>query len=284
MGGLNMSKVLVIGAGTMGSGIAQVIAKHNHEVTLFDQSEDQLEKGMTLIKKQLDYLVNKDRMDQGEKDATLNRLLTRSTWPEHPFDIIVEAVPENKEIKKSVFKEMEKVSNEDTILATNTSSLSISELSSYTDKSDQVIGLHFFNPPTIMQLVEVIRGGRTKEGIIRKSKDFVESIGKVPIEVKEAPGFVVNRLLVPLINEAIFLLSEGVASAEEIDRSMKLGASHPIGPLALADLIGLDVCLHVMEVLYDEFSDSKYRPAPLLRKMVRSGYLGRKTSKGFYTY
>ncbi|WML39687.1 3-hydroxyacyl-CoA dehydrogenase NAD-binding domain-containing protein [Neobacillus sp. OS1-2] len=281
---MSMSKVLVIGTGTMGAGIAQVIAHHNHEVTLFDQSKEQLEKGMGGIEKQLNSLVEKGKIDSQQKETTLSHLEPTSTFPHNCFDLIIEAVPEKKEIKSTVFKQMDTISDENTILATNTSSISISEISSYIEKRDQVIGLHFFNPPTIMKLVEVIRGQRTDEKIVTRSKEFIHSIGKVPIEVNEAPGFVVNRMLVPMINEAVFLLMEGVASAEEIDQSMKLGASHPIGPLALADLIGLDVCLQVMEVLYDEFSDSKYRPAPLLRKMVRSGYLGRKTKRGFYSY
>jgi 3-hydroxybutyryl-CoA dehydrogenase len=279
-----MSNVLVIGSGTMGAGIAQVIAQHNHEVTLFDQSVLQLEKGRNIIEKQLARLVNKEKISQLEMEASLNRIQMKSTWPEVPFDIMIEAVPERKDIKQSVFKEMDKRSSETTILASNTSSISISEISSFVEKREQVIGLHFFNPPTIMKLVEVIRSPRTDEGILVRSKEFIQSIDKVPIEVNEAPGFVVNRILVPMINEAVFLVDEGVASIEEIDQSMKLGANHPIGPLALADLIGLDICLHVMEVLYEEFCDSKYRPAPLLRKMVRSGYLGRKTNKGFYTY
>jgi 3-hydroxybutyryl-CoA dehydrogenase len=279
-----MSNVLVIGSGTMGAGIAQVIAQHNHEVTLFDQSALQLEKGRNIIEKQLAGLVNKEKISQLEMEASLNRIQMISTWPEVPFDIMIEAVPERKDIKQSVFKEMDKRSSETTILASNTSSISISEISSFVEKREQVIGLHFFNPPTIMKLVEVIRSPRTNEGILVRSKEFIQSIDKVPIEVNEAPGFVVNRILVPMINEAVFLVDEGVASIEEIDQSMKLGANHPIGPLALADLIGLDICLHVMEVLYEEFCDSKYRPAPLLRKMVRSGYLGRKTNKGFYTY
>ncbi|MBU8908925.1 3-hydroxyacyl-CoA dehydrogenase NAD-binding domain-containing protein [Desertibacillus haloalkaliphilus] len=279
-----MSKVLVIGAGTMGSGIAQVIAQGNHDVTLFDQSEQQIEKGKAVIEKQLGSLVKKEKMSEEDKQATLNRITATSMKPTGVFDVIIEAVPENKEIKKAVFQDMESISDENTILATNTSSISISEIASYVEKSDQVIGLHFFNPPIVMQLVEVIRGQRTKDSIVTESKSFIESIGKVAVEVNEAPGFVVNRVLVPMINESIFLLGEGVASAEEIDKSMKLGANHPIGPLSLADLIGLDVCLHVMEVLYDEFSDSKYRPAPLLRKMVRSGYLGRKTQKGIFEY
>jgi 3-hydroxybutyryl-CoA dehydrogenase len=279
-----MSNVLVIGSGTMGAGIAQVIAQHNHEVTLFDQSALQLEKGRDFIEKQLARLVKKEKISQLEMEASLNRIQMKSTWPEVPFDIMIEAVPERKDIKQSVFKEMDKRSSETTILASNTSSISISEISSFVEKRKQVIGLHFFNPPTIMKLVEVIRSPRTNEDILVKSKEFIQSIDKVPIEVNEAPGFVVNRILVPMINEAVFLVDEGVASIEEIDQSMKLGANHPIGPLALADLIGLDICLHVMEVLYEEFCDSKYRPAPLLRKMVRSGYLGRKTNKGFYTY
>ncbi len=281
---MTMEGVLVIGSGTMGAGIAQTIAQHEYTVTLFDQSETQLQKGMKKIDDQLQTLINKGKITKQQYEETVGRLTSTSTWPNARFDLILEAVPENKEIKKAVFTKMDEYGEEGAILATNTSSISISEIASYVKKKEQVIGLHFFNPPTVMRLVEVIRSQRTADDIITRSKAFIEKIGKVPIEVQEAPGFVVNRLLVPMINEAIFLVNEGVATIEDIDEAMKLGANYPMGPLALADLIGLDVCLHVMEVLFEEFSDSKYRPSPLLRNMVRSGYLGRKTGKGFYSY
>jgi 3-hydroxybutyryl-CoA dehydrogenase len=279
-----MAKVMVVGAGTMGAGIVQVIAQYQHDVTMMDISEEQVKKGLDTIHNQLKRLVSKGKISEEEQSQTINSIRATSEWPQAPFDIIIEAVSEQIEVKKAVFKQMENIASTQTVLASNTSSLGISQIASFVQCPDQVIGMHFFNPPGVMKLVEVVKGIHTRKDILESSKAFILSIGKKPIEVKEAPGFVVNRMLVPMINEAVFLYMEGVASAEDIDEAMRLGANHPIGPLALADLIGLDVCLHVMEVLYQELSDSKYRPAPLLRQMVRGGMLGKKSGQGFYSY
>lgn len=279
-----MAKVMVVGAGTMGAGIVQIIAQYKHDVTMMDISEEQVKKSLDTIHNQLNRLVSKGKISEAEKSQTINSIRATSEWPQEHFDIMIEAVSENIELKKNVFKEMGKIASKQTVLASNTSSLSISQIASFVPFPDQVIGIHFFNPPGVMKLVEIVKGIHTRKDILDASKAFILSIGKKPVEVKEAPGFVVNRMLVPMINEAVFLYMEGVASAEDIDEAMKWGANHPIGPLALADLIGLDVCLHVMEVLCQEFSDSKYRPAPLLRQMVRGGLLGIKSGKGFYTY
>jgi 3-hydroxybutyryl-CoA dehydrogenase len=279
-----MAKVMVVGAGTMGAGIVQVIAQYQHDVTMMDISEEQVKKSLDTIHNQLNQLVSKGKISEEEKSQTINSIQVTSEWPQEPFDIIIEAVSENIEVKRAVFKQMGNIASTQTVLASNTSSLGISQIASFVQCPDQVIGIHFFNPPGVMKLVEVVKGIHTRKDILESSKEFILSIGKKPIEVKEAPGFVVNRMLVPMINEAVFLYMEGVASAEDIDEAMQLGANHPIGPLALADLIGLDVCLHVMEVLYQELSDSKYRPAPLLRQMVRGGLLGKKSNQGFYSY
>ncbi|MBZ4653956.1 MAG: hbd1 [Peptococcaceae bacterium] len=280
-----MKKVMVLGAGTMGSGIAQVVARAGYEVLLKDVETSYVEKGLATINMNLGRLVSKGKISQQEKADVEKRIKGCVNLEEgKDVDLVIEAVIENLELKKKVFQELDVVIQPNAVLASNTSSLSITALAAVTKRPHKVLGMHFFNPVPVMQLVELIKGANTAEETFNEALEFVKKVGKTPVKVEEAPGFAVNRILVPMINEAVYLLSEGVATAEDIDTAMKLGANHPIGPLALADMIGLDVCLAVMEVLYNEFSDSKYRPCPLLRKMVRAGHLGHKTGKGFYQY
>ncbi|MTK11043.1 MAG: 3-hydroxybutyryl-CoA dehydrogenase [Clostridiaceae bacterium] len=278
-------KVFVLGAGTMGSGIVQSFAQAGYDVVMRDIEESFVNRGMSVITKNLEKSVQKGKVTVEEKSEILSRITpTTDINLVKEADFVVEAAVENMAIKKKVFAELDEICKLEAILATNTSSLSITDVASSTNRPDKVIGMHFFNPVPVMKLVEVTKGlstsSETKDKVIQLSK----SLGKDPVEVKEAPGFVVNRILIPMINEAIGILDEGVATAEDIDKSMKLGANHPIGPLALADLVGNDVCLAIMEVLYTEFGDSKYRPHPLLRKMVRGKMLGRKTGQGFFCY
>jgi len=280
-----MSKICVIGAGTMGAGIAQAFASNGFQVVLRDIKQEFIDRGISFIQKSIDRQVNKERITVEQATAIMSNIEgTTELAAVKDCQLVVEAAVENMAIKKSIFSELDEICNDDTIFATNTSSLSITEVAAATSRPDKVIGMHFFNPAPVMKLVELIRGITTSDETFDTVKTITEQLKKTPIEVAEAPGFVVNRILIPMINEAIAILAEGVASAEDIDTAMKLGANHPMGPLALADLIGLDVCLAIMEVLQDEFGDSKYRPHPMLRKYVRGGWLGRKSGKGFYSY
>lgn len=278
-------RVAVIGAGTMGSGIAQACASKGHQVVLVDTTAEALARAQAGIQNSLERLVKREKMSEEDASAALARIVTTTNYDDvSAADIVVEAVYESPEAKRQVWQKLAQVAREGALLATNTSSLSVTQIAAYSGREERLVGMHFFNPVAMMALVEVVRGLRTSQATLDEAKEFVESLGKSPIVCEDKPGFIVNRLLVPYINDAMHALSEGVASAEDIDRAMKLGANMPIGPLALADLVGLDVCLAAGESLLTEFGDPKFRPAPLLRQMVRAGKLGRKTGEGFFDY
>lgn len=281
----SMKKIVVIGGGTMGLDIAQVFAKKGFDVVVRDIKDEIIQASEARLNKSLDKLVSKGKLDEAGKKAITDKMtFTTDLNQAADADLVVEAAIENLDIKKSIFAELDKICKPETILATNTSSISITAIAAATKREDKFIGMHFFNPPTVMKLVEVIRGAKTSDETFNTIRDLSVEIGKEPVEVNEAPGFMVNKILIPMINEACDLLYTGVASAEGIDTAMKLGANHPMGPLALGDLIGLDVCLAIMDTLYNETHDPKYRASLLMRKMVRAGQLGRKTGKGFFDY
>jgi 3-hydroxybutyryl-CoA dehydrogenase len=281
----SIQTVGIIGAGTMGNGIAQACATRGIRVVMVDISEAAVAKGIATVTSSLDRLIKKDKMSAADKIAALE-LISGSTSYEalKEAQLVIEAATESEGLKVKILQQLDNLLAPEVLLATNTSSISITKLAAVTQRADRFIGMHFFNPVPMMALVEIIRGLQTSDATHEAVKGLAERLGKSPITVKNAPGFVVNRILVPMINEAFFVLAEGLASAEDIDAGMKLGCNHPIGPLALADMIGLDVCLAVMNVYFNEYNDSKYRPCPLLKEMVAAGYLGRKSGRGVYSY
>ncbi|MCM3239846.1 3-hydroxybutyryl-CoA dehydrogenase [Heyndrickxia oleronia] len=282
---MEIKSVMIIGAGQMGSGIAQVCAQAGYTVYLNDLKEEFIDKGMAVISKNLTRQVDKGRMTEEEKNDILSKFIHSTTLQDSQnVDIVIEAAVENMEIKSKIFKELDVYAPAHTILASNTSSLPITEIAAATNRPEKVIGMHFMNPVPVMKLVEIIRGLATADEVYQAVEDMTKTLKKVPVEVNDFPGFVSNRVLMPMINEAIFTLYEGVATKEAIDEVMKLGMNHPMGPLTLADFIGLDTCLYIMETLHEGFGDDKYRPCPLLRKYVKAGWLGKKSGRGFYIY
>ena len=282
---MQISNIGIVGAGTMGSGISQVAALTGYDIVMQDVSDEATSRGLGTIDKSLQRLVDREKITADAKDTAIRKIRTTTNLSDlADCDLVIEAATENMDLKLDLFEEIDKVSGPETIIASNTSSLSLTKLASVSNRPDKVIGMHFFNPVPMMALVEIIRALQTSDDTFTRVDELTRELGKTPVSVKDSPGFVVNRMLVPMINEAVFILYEGIASADEIDAAMKLGAGHPMGPLALADMIGIDVCLYVMNILLEEFGDSKFRPSPLLKQMVDAGYLGRKSGKGFFDY
>ena len=282
---MRVKKIAVIGAGTMGNGIAHVSALTGFDTILMDIKDEFVERGLNTIRTNLERQVKKEKISQSDMDGALKLIRTTTVNTDlSDCDLVVEAATENQDIKLNIFKELDQICKNEAILASNTSSISITKIASATNRQNQVIGMHFMNPVPVMKLVEVVRGKETDDNTAAKIKELSEKMGKIPVECNDSPGFISNRILAPMINEAVFCLQEGVGTPEAIDTIMKLGMSHPMGPLTLADLIGLDICLDIINVLHNDFGDEKYRPCPLLEKMVAEGNLGRKSGKGFYNY
>jgi 3-hydroxybutyryl-CoA dehydrogenase len=280
-----MNKIGVIGAGTMGNGIAHVSALAGFDTVLMDIKDEFVDRGLNTIRKNLERQVKKEKINQKDMDASLEKIEIGTDYAKvSACDLVIEAATENEEIKIDIFKELDQICKPSSILASNTSSISITKIARATNRPEQVIGMHFMNPVPIMKLVEIVRGKKTDDTTTSEVVDLSEKMGKIPIKCNDSPGFISNRILMPMINEAIFCLEEGVGSPEAIDSIMKLGMAHPMGPLTLADLIGLDVCLNIINVLFSDFGNDKYKPCPLLVKMVEDGHLGRKSGKGFYDY
>lgn len=282
---MKIRKIMVIGAGQMGAGIAQVCAQGGYDVLLYDLHEEKTKKALHSIEQNLARNVEKQRMDEQEKEAARKKITQANSLQDaSAVDMVIEAVVEKMNVKRDIFAQLDEITQDHTILASNTSSLPITEIAAATDRPERVIGMHFMNPVPVMKLVEIIRGLATEDEVYKKVEDVTKTIGKMPVEVNDFPGFVSNRILMPMINEAIYTLYEGVATKEAIDEVMKLGMNHPMGPIQLADFIGLDTCLSIMEILHEGFGDDKYRPCPLLRKYVKAGWVGKKAGRGFYTY